>query len=101
MDVINKKCVIRCAEAGVFYGTVVEKENTPSCVECTIRNCRRIWYWVGAASLSQLAVEGVSKPGECKFSVAVPEMTVMGVVEIIPASEQAIKSIEAVPVWRV
>ena len=101
MDVINKKCVIRCAEAGVFFGTVVEKENTPSGVECTIRDCRRIWYWEGAASLSQLALEGVAKPDECKFSVIVPEMTVIGVIESIPAGEKAVKSIESVPVWRV
>lgn len=101
MDIKNKKCVIRCAEAGVFFGTVVEKENTPSGVECTIKDCRRIWYWEGAASLSQLALEGVSKPKECKFSVTVPEMVVLGVIEIIPASEKAIKSIESVPVWRV
>ena len=101
MNVTDKKCVIRCIEAGVFYGTVIEKENTPSGVECTIKNCRRIWHWDGAASLSQLAMEGVSKPENCHFSVVVPEMAVIGVIEIIPASEQAIKSIESVPIWKV
>ena len=101
MDVTNKKCVIRCAEAGVFFGTIIEKENTLSGVECTIKNCRRIWHWDGAASLSQLAMEGVSKPENCHFSVVVPEMTVIGVIESIPANEEAIKSIESVPIWRV
>lgn len=101
MDVINKKCIIRCARAGVFFGIVTQKENTVAGVECTIKNCRRIWSWDGAATLSQMAVDGVSKPEECLFSVVVPEMTVMDVIEIIPATEKAINSIEAVPVWKV
>lgn len=99
MDVINKKCIIRCARAGVFFGIVTQKENTVAGVECTIKNCRRIWSWDGAATLSQMAVDGVSKPEECLFTVVVPEMTVMDVIEIIPATEKAINSIEAVPVW--
>lgn len=63
-------------------------------------NVRRLWYWDGAASLSQMALEGVSKPDECKFTVTVPEMTILEVIEIIPCSDRAIASIEAVGEWR-
>ena len=96
---VGKKVVVRSINAGVFFGTL-ESVTDDGC-SCEISKARKLWYWEGAASLSQLALEGVSKPKECKFSVTVPEMVVLGVIEIIPASEQAIKSIESVPVWRV
>lgn len=92
----KKKYIIRCKEAGVFYGEIKERRGG----EVDLLNCRRIWYWDGAASLSQLAVDGVSKPDNCKFTVYVPEMTVLGVVEIIPCTEKAIKSIEGVKEWK-
>lgn len=96
MENLVKKVIIRANRAGVFFGTLAEKTGD----EVTITNCRRIWYWEGAASLSELALSGVTKPRECKFSVTVPSMTVLGVIEIIPCTEAAINSIEAVPVWK-
>lgn len=93
---INEKVIIRADRAGVFYGTLAEKEGT----EVELKNCRRIWYWDGAASISELALSGVTRPNECKFSVTVPQIVVTGVIEIIPCTEAAINSIEAVPVWK-
>lgn len=100
MDVINKKVIIRADRAGVFFGTLVAKRETPAGVEVELHDSRRLWYWDGAASLSQLATEGVKNPSECKFTVTVPQHMVMQVIEIIPCSEAAIKSIEAVKVWK-
>lgn len=65
-----------------------------------LRDARRIWYWDGAASLSQLAQEGVKRPQNCKFTVTVPMMTVTGVLEVIPCTDEAIESINGVPVWK-
>lgn len=96
MNYIGKKCIIRANRAGVFYGTLTEKNGD----EVTIQNCRRIWYWSGAASLSELATKGVTIPGDCKFCVPVEEIAVLGVIEIIPCTEQAIANIESVPVWK-
>ena len=93
---INEKVIIRADRAGVFYGTLAEKEGP----EVELKNCRRIWDWDGAASISELALSGVTKPNECKFSVTVPQIVVTGVIEIIPCTEAAINSIEAVPVWK-
>ena len=100
MEVINKKCIIRADRAGVFFGTVSEVNDTPAGREVVLKDTRRLWFWSGAASLSQLATEGVKNPGDCKFTVIVPEMSVMQVIEIIPCSEEAISNIEAVRVWR-
>lgn len=93
---LNKRVIIRANRAGVFYGTLQEKNGT----EVTLTDCRRIWYWEGAASLSQLAAEGVTNPQNCKFTVYVSKIIILGVIEIIECSEQAIKSIESVDVWK-
>lgn len=92
-----EKVIIRTQSAGVFFGEIKERNGS----EATIRNCRRLWYWEGAASLSQLALEGVKKPQNCKFTVTVDEITVLGVIEIIPCTEAAIESINNVPIWKI
>lgn len=97
---IGKKVIIRANRAGVFFGTLKDKQYTPAGVEVKLENSRRIWYWKGAASLSQMATEGVKDPESCKFSVVVPSHIVEQVIEIIPCSDEAIKSIENVRVWR-
>ena len=88
--------IIRADRAGVFAGNIKERNGS----EVTMTNVRRLWYWDGAASLSQMAVDGVSKPHNCKFTVTVPEMTILGVIEIIPCSEKAEQNIKAVTEWR-
>ena len=95
---INKKCIIRTNRAGVFFATLEEFDETNRIA--TLKDCRRLWRWYGAASLSQMANEGVKQPGDCKFTVVVPQMQVMEVIEIIPCSEEAIANIEAVRVWK-
>jgi hypothetical protein len=91
-----EKVIVRADRAGVFYGEI--KERTGS--EVTMTNVRRLWYWDGAASLSQLAVNGTTNPTACKFTVVVPEMTILGVIEIIPCTEKAVASIEGVSEWK-
>jgi hypothetical protein len=89
--------IVRADRAGVFFGHI--KERTGS--EVTMTDVRRIWHWDGAASLSQLAMEGVKKPQNCKFTVVVPEMTILGVIEFIPCSDDAVSCIKKVPIWKV
>lgn len=96
MDLIGKVCMVRTYSAGVFLGEVVRREGK----EVHLKNARRMWYWDGAASLSQLATDGTSKPKSCKFPAAVPDVLLTEAIEIIPASEAAIASIAAVPVWK-
>lgn len=100
MHLFGKKVIIRADRAGVFFGTLVSKNDTVAGVEVELKDCRRLWYWDGAASLSQLAVDGVSAPERCKFTVVVPQMIVMQVIEIIPCTDKAIKSIDTVATWK-
>jgi hypothetical protein len=93
---IGKKVIIRGDRSGVEFGELVAYSGN----EVTLKNARRIWYWDGAASLSQLAVDGTEKPETCKFTVAVNSITILDAVEIIPCTEKAIKSIEGVTEWK-
>ena len=95
-DYTGRKVIIRADRAGVFFGTLKDRDGG----EVTMENVRRLWYWEGARSLSQLAVEGTKNPGSCKFTLFVPEMMVLGVIEIMPCTEEAVKSIEEVPEWK-
>lgn len=99
-ETIGKKVIVRAYGAGVFFGTLKEKRESQAGVEVVLENCRRIWRWYGAASISQLAVEGTKEPDKCMFTVVVPSHGVMNVIEIIPCTDEAIKSIESVKVWK-
>ena len=91
-------CIIRTQNAGVHFGKLSETDLAIGKV--ILKNARRIWYWEGAASLSQLAKEGVSKPQNCKFSVSIAEITLLQVIEIIPCTLMAIKNISQVKEWK-
>ena len=92
---IGNMYMVRTYSAGVFYGEIERRVGK----EVTMRNARRVWYWSGAASLSQLAMEGTSDPEKCKFPVAVSEVLLTEAIEIITMSEKAIASLDSVPVW--
>ena len=93
----KKYVIVRTYSAGVFAGELAEKDGQ----EVELHNARRLWYWSGAASLSQLAVDGTSKPQDCKFPVAVPLIRLLQVIEILDVTNKARASIKSVPIWRV
>lgn len=92
----EKYVIVRTQSAGVFAGTLKEKNNN----EISLINARRLWYWDGAASLSQLAVDGVSSPQNCKFPCEVNEILLNNWIEIIPCTQKAIDSIKGVLIWK-
>lgn len=92
----EKYVVVRAQSAGVFAGVLASKKGN----EVTLNKCRRLWYWSGAASLSQLAIEGVKKPTECKFTVETDNHEILGVIEVIPATAKAKQSIVSVVAWQ-
>lgn len=96
MEETGRYCMVRTYSAGVFAGTIESRNGK----EVVLSNARRIWYWDGAASLSQLATSGTSKPINCKFPEPVAEVLLTEAIEIIPITEIAKASIESVPVWK-
>lgn len=57
------------------------------------------WYWDGAATLAELAMCGVSKPGNCKFPCEVDRIELLETIEIVDCTKVSQDSIKAVPVW--
>lgn len=90
---IGKRCIVRTYASGVFFGEVAAQDGRM--VE--IKNCRRLWSWkaTDSISLSAVAVNGVSGSSN-KFAPVVATMTVLDALEIIPATEKATASIDAV-----
>ena len=91
----GKMFICRSSAAGVFAGEIESRKGK----EVVIRNARRLWYWDGAASLSQLANEGVSKPQNCKFPAEVDKVILTDVCEILTMTSKAVNSIKGVKAW--
>ena len=90
------KVIVRGDRSGVFFGTLIARSGQ----EVKLADCRRLWYWSGAASISQIAVDGVANPSECKFTVSVPQIEILDAIEVIPCTDKAINNIESVWVWK-
>jgi hypothetical protein len=95
-EMLGKYVIIRTYSAGVHAGVLKSRNGK----EVVLENARRLWYWDGAASLSQLAVDGVSRPNNCKFPCEVAEILLTEAIEIIPVTEKARVSIASVSIWK-
>jgi hypothetical protein len=91
----NRYVIVRTYSAGVFAGILESRTGQ----EVVLTDARRLWYWDGAASLSQLAMTGTSKPSLCKFPVAVDRVELLQAIEILDVTPAAEKSIREVPTW--
>lgn len=94
---MEKYYIVRGDRSGVFAGNIKERNGR----EVTMSDVRRIWYWDGACSISQLALDGTTKPRDCKFTVALDEITLLDAIEIIPCTDKAEKSIRSVAEWKI
>ena len=93
---MDERKIVRTERMGVFFGKIESKTDT----SIVMSNARRLWYWDGAASLSELAQFGTEKPRSCKFPCVVDLIEVSGWGEIISVTEAAAKSIDEVPEWK-
>lgn len=91
----KKMVIVRTYSAGVFAGELESRTGQ----EVVMRNARRLWYWAGASSLSQLAMEGTKKPKDCKFPCPVDRVELLQAVEILDMTPKAVESIFSVPTW--
>lgn len=92
----SKYYIIRGTKSGVFFGQITSGSGQ----EVELRNVRKLWYWDGACAVEQLAVDGVTNPSGCRFTVVVPEMVVTDAIQIIPCSDKAAKILQEAKVWR-
>ena len=93
---IGKEVIVRAKDAGVFFGTLKSREGNT----VVLSNVRKIYYWDGACAVEELAVNGTSKPDNCKYTLLVEEMEIENPIQIIPCTEKAIESNKAVKIWK-
>ena len=90
-----KYVIVRTYSAGVFAGYLKSRKGQ----EVVLVKARRLWQWYGAASLSQLSVDGVSDPKQCRFPCEVESIELLQAIEITPATKKAQDSIAGVTIW--
>ena len=88
--------IIRTDRAGVFFGQIKARRGD----EVDLGKCRKIWFWSGAAAVEQLAMTGPSNASKCKITMEVPEMTVLGAIQLIPCTQEAVETIQRIAVWK-
>ena len=99
-NLLGKKVIVRSYGAGVFFGTLNEVEVQGDKLVVELLKCRRLWYWEGACSCTQLAIDGTKNPSRCNFTQTIDSIVISSVIEILPATDNAVKSIERVRVWK-
>lgn len=90
----RKNYIVRTENAGVFWGAILYRNEELRTVKM---KARRIWYWEGAFTLSQLALNGTLKPDKCKFPDWV-DIELFQVIEIIQTTPAADKSLSKVAI---
>jgi hypothetical protein len=83
--------VVRTYSAGVHVGYLASQSADGKRVKLT--STRRIWSWVGANTLNEIALRGVG--AESRVSEAVPDIDLPEAIEVItctPAGQAALES---------
>lgn len=92
-EMVGKKVIVRTYSAGVWFGVLYKKDKD----EVILQNARRMWRWWAAKSisLSAVAIHGIRAD---KSKICEPVYSVwLAAIEIIPCTEDAIKSLECAP----
>ena len=92
---MSERKIVRTNRAGVFFGKVEKIEGNT----VVMTEARRLWYWEGAASLSELAQHGTANVSGCKFPCAVDKVVLFDVLEILSVTDEAAASIDKVKEW--
>ena len=92
---LDKKIIARIDRAGVFHGTLDHIDNEI----IRLKDARRIYYWEGALSVTDMAANGL-RAGKISAPVTKVEFMTSKVVELNECSNEASSSIEAIKVWK-
>lgn len=94
---IGKKVLIRSYSSGIHFGTLEQAQPLQDRLITKLLNSRRIHYWNGACSCSQIAEDGITSG---RVAITLPTLVVADVIEIIPLSERATSNLESQEVWK-
>ena len=84
----KKAVIVRTYSAGVFFGYLQARSGKD--VELT--RARRIWFWTGANTLSEIALHGVGPGSKIAEPVTV---TLTEAIEVISCSKEGAANMEA------
>ena len=94
-SLLNKRVIARIDRAGVFHGTLDYIDNEI----IRLKDARRIYFWEGALSVTDIAARGISC-GKLTFPVTTVEFMSDKIVELNECSAEATKSIESIKPWK-
>ena len=89
-------CVVRTYSAGVHIG-YVKDFGVKYPQQATLLKSRRLHQWSGAASLSQVALDGVDT--NSRIAMELPEITLTDIIEVIPCSEVSAEFFKGAKAW--
>lgn len=92
---LNKRVIARIDRAGVFHGTLDYIDNEI----IRLKDTRRIYYWNGALSVTDMAAKGLTG-GRISVPVTTVEFMSDKIVELNECSEEASKSIVTIKPWK-
>ena len=89
--------MVRTYSAGVHCGFLKSKKGK----KVVLLDSIRIWKWAGAASLSQLAMEGSNDLSNCKFGMPITtSLCLTEAIEVIEMTETARVNIQSKESWK-
>jgi hypothetical protein len=97
---VGEYVIARCRDAGVHAGYLVSTDERYT----VLRESRRLWYWRGAASLSQVAVYGFDSAKSEGSMIGAPEplkrLRDSDICELTVCTDAGRDSIKGMPEWR-
>ena len=91
-DLNGQHVLVRSDQSGVHLGVLVDSEGST----VRLKDSRRLWQWKvannGGISLSEVSILGIDQSAS-RINVAVPEVIVFGVCELIPATGLCVPTI--------
>jgi hypothetical protein len=83
----GKPVIVRTYSAGVHFGYLAKREGR----EVHLTGSRRIWYWKGANTLSEIALRGVSTGSKIAERV---NIVLTEAIEVIDCTKEAVSNLE-------
>ena len=95
-NLIGKYCIVRSNLAGVFFGILTNKVGE----ELTLSKARKFYFFSGANTVEDLAVQGALNVKNNKLTVEVEEIVISKFEQILPCTKEAVKQIKTIPIWK-
>lgn len=90
------KYIFKGQHSGIFYGELADQVQDKT----IINNVRQIWSYRDSGGLFQLSQEGPTNTSSMQLTMAIPTITIMDCVIIIPCSKIAEIKFDSIPEWK-